>query len=240
MGKKLGGCKIMTIFATSNQKCGMRTAGVISSLFCATILNNKGITTPCPEPGNRPGVSALLNLTARSVVFICQNQKCYVTEELFCARERNGAAVFLPAPGVGEVPQGHVSRRAGAMHVDGGAPGAPEHQGGAVPAGGRRGAASRRCHQQLVGRVASVPGSHLRASAEDGERLHPHRASQQAPSELATARYRLSRRIRKISEVLAGSRFAGSLCSTFSLPWENLLQGLPARIVSFTNKTLSL
>ena len=37
------------------------------------------------------------------------------------------------------------------------------------------------------------------------------------------------------SKLAVGSPFSAKPCSTFSLPWEYLLQGLPANFVSFTN-----
>ena len=95
IGNSFGGCKIMTIFAASNHQCGLRTAGITSSLFYAHTYRNNGITTPCPEPGNRPGVSALMSLTARSVVSLCQNINAYVTEELFWLSPKSRLKTFL-------------------------------------------------------------------------------------------------------------------------------------------------
>ena len=74
MAKNLRKCldvpKRLPIFATSNLKSGMRTAGITSSLFCVPTYRIIGVATPCPESGNCPGVSALKNLTARSVVIL--------------------------------------------------------------------------------------------------------------------------------------------------------------------------
>ena len=193
LAKSFGVSKNMLIFAASNHQCGLRTAGITSSLFYAHTYRINGITTPCPEPGNRPGVSALMSLTARSVVSLCQNINAYVTEELFCAREQNGAAVLLPAPGVEQVPQvdGLTGGRVAGM--DGGAPGARlcltadgtecrevrEGQGGD--------------HQPSAHRRA-IPDRHLFTATARRKRIHPHRAYHGAPSVRAAAHHRLSGR----------------------------------------------
>ena len=241
-GKSIVVSKIMLIFAASKLTCGAETAGITSSLFCTPTYRINGVTTPSPEPGNRPGVSTDLNLTARSVVSLCQNQISYEhREELFCAREQNGAAVLLPAPGVEQVPQvdGLTGGRVAGM--DGGAPGARlcltadgtecrdvrEGQGGS--------------HQSAAHRWA-IPYRHLFTATARRERIHPHRAYHGAPSVHTAARHRLSGRGEPgvIQASLHTFLFPARPSSTFSQPWEHFLQSLPARIMSFTNKTLSL
>ncbi len=214
----------MLIFAASNHQCGLRTAGITSSLFYAHTYRINGITTPCPEPGNRPGVSALMSLTACS-----------------CAREQNGAAVLLPAPGVEQVPQvdGLTGGRVAGM--DGGAPGARlcltadgtecrdvrEGQGGS--------------HQSAAHRWA-IPYRHLFTATARRERVHSHRANHGTPSVRAASHHRLSGRGEPgvIRASLHTFLFPARPSSTFSRSWEHFLQSLPARIMSFTNKTLSL
>lgn len=192
-GKSFGVSKIMRIFAASNHNSGMKTAGITSSLFCVHTYRINGITTPSRESGQRPGDSAIVILTARSVVSLCQNHNSYVTEELFCAREQNGAAVLLPAPGVEQVPQvdGLTGGRVAGM--DGGAAGARisfaadgtecrevrEGQGGD--------------HQPAAHRRA-IPYRHLFTATARRERLHPHRADHGTPSVRAAAHHRLSGR----------------------------------------------
>ena len=80
--KSFGVTQKSTIFAASNHISGMRTAGRASSLFCATTYKNKRVTTPSPGYGNAPGVSANMNLTARSVVSLCQNHISYVHTDI--------------------------------------------------------------------------------------------------------------------------------------------------------------
>lgn len=80
--KSFGITQKSTIFAASNQYCGMRTAGRTSCLFCATTYKNKRVATPSQDDGNVPGVLAILDLTARSVVSLCQNQYCYVHTDI--------------------------------------------------------------------------------------------------------------------------------------------------------------
>ena len=82
-GKSFGGSKILLIFAASNHNSGMKTAGITSSLFCVHTYRINGITTPSRESGQRPGVSARMDLTARSVVYLLSNYTCYETEDLF-------------------------------------------------------------------------------------------------------------------------------------------------------------
>ncbi len=74
-GLSFGGSKIIRTFAPSNHKSGADAAGYQSGVFCATTHRNQNITTPCRVSGQRPGDSALMILTARSVVFICQIHK---------------------------------------------------------------------------------------------------------------------------------------------------------------------
>ena len=233
--------KIMLIFAASKHYSGLRTAGVTSGLFYAHTFGINGITTPSPEPGNRPGVSAIMCPTARSVVSLLSKHYSYEHEELFCAREQNGAAVFLPAPGVEQVPQVDGLTGGRVAGVDGGAPGARlclaadgtecrevrEGQGGD--------------HQPAAHRRA-IPYRHLFTATARRERIHPHRAYHGAPSVCSAAHHRLSGRGEPgvIQTPLHTSLFPARPSSTFSQPWEHFLQSLPARIVSFTNKTISL
>lgn len=104
--ESFGGSERFRIFATSNLNCGAEAAGVISSLFCVpTSFYNNHLTTPCPEPGNRPGVfTAIENLTARSVVSLCQKINSYDHEEFLCERAQVGMAV-------GGVPGSGTSQR---------------------------------------------------------------------------------------------------------------------------------
>ena len=192
-GKSFGGSKIMLIFAASNHNSGMKTAGITSSLFCVHTYRINGITTPSRESGQRPGDSAIVILTARSVVSLCQNHNSYVTEELFCAREQNGAAVLLPAPGVEQVPQVDGLPGGRVAGVDGGAPGARlcltadgaecrevrEGQGGA---------------HQPAAHWRAVPYRHLFTATARRERVHPHRADHGASSVRSAAHHRLSGR----------------------------------------------
>lgn len=68
----------------SKLTCGLRTAGLISSLFYAhPLFRNHSITTPSRESGQRPGVTACKYLTARSVVYLLSKLTCYETEDLF-------------------------------------------------------------------------------------------------------------------------------------------------------------
>ena len=72
-GLSFVGSKIIRNFAPSNPICGQEAAEPRSRLFlCHETLNNNH-TTPCQEPGNRPGALAYRSLTARSVVLLCQN-----------------------------------------------------------------------------------------------------------------------------------------------------------------------
>lgn len=72
-GLSFGGSKIIRTFAPSNLKCGQDAAAPQARLFlCQRTSRNNNHTTPCQEPGNRPGALAFESLTARSVVFICQ------------------------------------------------------------------------------------------------------------------------------------------------------------------------
>lgn len=194
LAKSFGVSKIMLIFATSKLQSGLRTAGITSSLFYAHTYRNNNITTPSWESGNRPTDSALKFRTARSVVSLCQKLQSYVTEELFCAREQNGAAVLLPAPGVEQVPQVDECLRAGALQLDGAAAGAPHGDRG--PDGDGAGSGSGhggRCERE-VGRLVALPGSDLRTAEEVGIGLHPHRACLQEASGLAAPHHRLSRK----------------------------------------------
>ena len=194
MGKTFGASKRFRIFAASNHTSGLRTAGITSSLFYAHTYRINGITTPCPEPGNRPGVSASMNLTARSVVFILSNHTDYEHKELFCAREQNGASVLLPAPGVEQVPQVDECLRAGALQLDGTAAGAPHGDRGSDGDGAGSGSGhGGRCERE-VGRLGALPGSDLRTAEEVGVGLHPHRACRQEAPGLAAAHHRLSRK----------------------------------------------
>ena len=241
LAKSFGVSKIMLIFAASNHKCGAETAGITSSLFCTPTYRINGITTPSPEPGNRPGVSALMNLTARSVVSLLSKHKCYEHEELFCAREQNGAAVLLPAPGVEQVPQvdGLTGGRVAGM--DGGAPGARLCL-TADGAGCREVREGQGGYHQPAAHRRAIPYRHLFTATARRERVHPHRANHGAPSVRSAAHHRLSRRGEPgvIRASLHTSLFPARPSSTFSQPWEHFLQSLPARIMSFTNKTLSL
>lgn len=239
--KSFDGSRIIPIFAPSKSKCGLRTAGITSSLFYAHTYSIKGLTTPCRVYGNVPGGLAFGAMTARSVVSLCQNSNAYVTEELFCAREQNGASVLLPAPGVEQVPQVDGLTGGRVASVDGGAPGARlcldadgtecrevrEGQGGA--------------HQPAAHRRA-IPDCHLFTATARRERIHPHRANHGASSVRSAAHHRLSGRGEPgvIQTPLHTSLFPARPSSTFSQPWEHFLQSLPARIVSFTNKTISL
>ena len=58
------------IFAASNYPCGQNAAGIHPAIFVPLSYRNQRITTPCRESGNRPGASARISLTARSVVTI--------------------------------------------------------------------------------------------------------------------------------------------------------------------------
>ena len=58
------------IFAASNYPCGQNAAGTLPAIFVPPFYRNQRITTPCRESGNRPGASARISLTARSVVTI--------------------------------------------------------------------------------------------------------------------------------------------------------------------------
>lgn len=80
--KSFGVTQKYTIFAASNQFSGMRTAGRTSSLFCAPTYKNKRVTTPSRVSGNGLGVSTELDLTARSVVSLCQKQFSYVHTDI--------------------------------------------------------------------------------------------------------------------------------------------------------------
>ena len=191
--KSFDGSRIIPIFAPSNLKSGMKTAGITSSLFCVHTYGINGITTPSRVSGQRPGVSTVMNLTARSVVSLLSNLKSYEHEELFCAREQNGAAVFLPAPGVEQVPQVDGLTGGRVAGVDGGAAGARlclaadgaecrevrERQGGD--------------HQPAAHRRA-IPYRHLFTATARRERIHPHRADHGTPSVRAAAHHRLSGR----------------------------------------------
>ena len=180
----------MLIFAASNLKSGMKTAGITSSLFCVHTYGINGITTPSPEPGNRPGVSALKNLTARSVVSLLSNLKSYEHEELFCAREQNGAAVLLPAPGVEQVPQvdGLTGGRVAGM--DGGAAGTRLCL-AADGADGREVREGQGGDHQPAAHRRAIPYRHLFTATARRERVHPHRANHGTPSVRAAAHHRL-------------------------------------------------
>lgn len=73
MAKSFAVSQGLPIFAASNLNCGTDAAGFEASVFCATTYLGNNHTTPSPESGNRPEVSAVKNLTARSVVLLCQN-----------------------------------------------------------------------------------------------------------------------------------------------------------------------
>lgn len=79
--KSFGVPQSFAIFAASNQTSGMRTAGPTSGLFCAPTYKKRNIFHA--ESGSRqcPGVSARLDLTARSVDFLCQIQTSYVNND---------------------------------------------------------------------------------------------------------------------------------------------------------------
>ena len=73
--KNFGVSQKHVIFATSNQNSGHDAAGYPPAVFVPTLYWNHRITMPCRVSGNRPGVSAILNLTARSMVtFFMSNQ----------------------------------------------------------------------------------------------------------------------------------------------------------------------
>ena len=192
-GKSFGGSKIMLIFAASKHYSGLRTAGVTSGLFHAHTFGINGITTPSPEPGNRPGVSAIMCPTARSVVSLLSKHYSYEHEELFCAREQNGAAVLLPAPGVEQVPQvdGLTGGRVAGM--DGGAPGARLCL-TADGAGCREVREGQGGHHQPAAHRRAIPYRHLFTATTRRERFHPHRANHGTPSVRAAAHHRLSGR----------------------------------------------
>lgn len=190
--KSFGVPEIIPIFAASNQFSGMRTAGIISSLFCAPTLRNNRITTPSPDDGNVPGVSAKLDLTARSVVLLCQNQFSYGIKELCDSRERCAACVFLPAAGVQQVQEDDVAPGVGAgrldrLHL------LPPHVGDVRPLRGVR--QSHRVpygdRQPATRPDGSLPGDDVVARQEVGERLHPHRAHQRTAPVHTAARHRL-------------------------------------------------
>lgn len=239
--ESFGVSKIMLIFAASKLNCGMKTAGITSSLFCVHTYGINGITTPSPEPGNRPGVSAIEYPTARSVVSLLSKLNCYEHEELFCAREQNGAAVLLPAPGVEQVPQvdGLTGGRVAGM--DGGAPGARLCL-AADGAGCREVREGQGGDHQPAAHRRAIPDRHLFTATARRERIHPHRANHGAPSVRSAAHHRLSGRGESgvIRASLHTSLFPARPSSTISQPWEHFLQSLPANFVSFTNKTLSL
>lgn len=192
-GKSFGGSKIMLIFAASKLTSGAETAGITSSLFCIHKHSIKGIATPSRETGNCPADSACKFRTARSVAFLLSKLTSYVTEELFCAREQNGAAVLLPAPGVEQVPQvdGLTGGRVAGM--DGRAPGARLclTADGAECREVREGQGGD--HQPAAHRRA-IPDRHLFTATTRRERIHPHRANHGAPSVRAAAHHRLSGR----------------------------------------------
>ncbi len=191
-GKSIVVSKIMLIFATSKLKCGAEAAGSTSSPFCIHELINYGIATPSRESGQRPGVTALEYLTARSVVFFLSKLKCYVKVQLFLSGERDGSAVFLPASGIEKVQP--VDEHAGtdALRVDRGQPGTSlgdqqsDGNGGRVaPLYGRRYQRDARRH-----RAPSRGGVH--AAARRCERLYPREALRPS-SAAAAAHHRLSR-----------------------------------------------
>ena len=190
-GKSIVVSKIMPIFAASKSKCGLRTAGITSSLFYAHTYSIKGLTTPCRVYGNVPGGLAFGAMTARSVVSLLSKHYSYEHEELFCAREQNGAAVLLPAPGVGEIPQVDERLRAGALRLDGAAAGAPYGEQGSPGRCVGPVAVPRVGNQQSPHRCRSESHLHLSAVASGRERIHPHRAHRRTPSERAAAHYRL-------------------------------------------------
>lgn len=190
-GKTFGASKRFRIFAASKLNCGTRTAGRTSCLFCATTYRNNRFTTPSLGYGNAPAVSAIEYRTARSVVLYCQKLNCYVTEELFCAREQNGAAVLLPAPGVEQVPQVDERLRAGALRLDGAAAGAPYGEQGSSGRCVGPVAVPRVGNQQSPHRCRVVSHLHLSAVASGRERLRPHRADHGTPSVRAAAHHRL-------------------------------------------------
>ena len=218
-GKSFGGSKIMLIFAASKLTCGAETAGITSSLFCTPTYRINGLTTPSRESGQRPGVTACKYLTARSVVSLCQNLHDYATEELFCAREQNGAAVLLPAPGVEQVPQVDGLTGGRVAGVDGGAPGARLclTADGAGCRGVREGQGGD--HQPAAHRRA-IPDRHLFTATARRERVHPHRAYHGAPSVRPAAHHRLSGRGESgvIQAPLHTSLFPARPSSTFSQP----------------------
>ena len=66
--KSLVDSKDCRIFASSKLTSGTRTAGLQSSIFCASILENNGITTPSWSVRKVSEATACKCLTARSVV----------------------------------------------------------------------------------------------------------------------------------------------------------------------------
>ena len=197
MAKNLRKCldvpKRFPIFATSNLTSGTRTAGITSSLFCVPTYRILGVATPCPEPGNRPGVSASKNLTARSVVILLSNLTSYGNKELSSNRERHAALLLLPPAGIEPLPPHHGSLRGGTgrqTHPNLRAQGMPD-------APGLR--QQRRHHQAVGGRheqpareQRSVPGDDVVARPSLRVRLHPHRAHPCATPVTPASCHRLS------------------------------------------------
>lgn len=170
----------------------MRTAGITSSLFCVPTYRIIGVATPCPESGNCPGVSALKNLTARSVVILLSNLKSYGNKELSIPRERNAEGILLPPAGQQQIPQDDDTHGGGTHRLDHRllrTPRRPHPRRAGFRGGEDQG--SRRCAQPAARRQRSVPGVHLRTLAPHGERLHPDRAHQRSSSVAPAADYRL-------------------------------------------------
>ena len=73
-GLSFGGSKIIRNFAPSKHYLRPRCRRATSTaIFVPTNIESNNHTTPSREPGNRPEGTADRTLTARSVVFICQN-----------------------------------------------------------------------------------------------------------------------------------------------------------------------
>lgn len=100
MAKSFAVSQGLLIFAASNLRSGTDAAGFEASVFCATTYLGNNHTTPSPEPGNRPGVSASKNLTARSVVLLCQNLEA--NDNLNNSRIRSGSAAHAGMASPGE------------------------------------------------------------------------------------------------------------------------------------------
>lgn len=135
VGKSFGGSEIFRIFAPSNHYSGTKTAGATSSLFCAPTYWNRNTATPSPEPGNRPGVSAIMNLTARSVAFLCQIHYSYVNID---NRPHPAAGPAAPGACLAEVGINGKKQRSILVQVLAGRLFEPRRDGGGLlPRGGR-------------------------------------------------------------------------------------------------------